>query len=464
FQDKNQFILPVWRQVLWSILYAGMVIVATGGNLIVIWIVLAHKRMRTVTNYFLLNLSVADTMVSTLNVTFNFVYMLNSHWPFGELYCKITQFIAVLSISASVFSLMSISIDRIWPPLSPDPNPIERGLEWYEKDLKEREGQMDDLDNLWMRTYTDTLTDGEERVICYMEWPDGVTNESMQEIREGSKKLYKIGSGRLLNRDPQQGSIPSTFIETFSFRFNVAFLIITYVVPILSMTYTYARIGLELWGSQSIGECTQRQMDNIKSKRRHRPNPIAYDEFDSPIGIIVKGQRFFLHLKGLGNFVNRVVKMMMVVVIIFAVCWLPYQLYFIVTSYLPDITNSEYIQETYLAIYWLAMSNSMYNPIIYCWMNARFRRGFKQFFAWLPFVHVSPGALTRREVMTSKRRSYSGSPDHNRIIRNGTVRFNMYTNLTRPGPTSSADTYYTNIPDELGYSKKWKDLEMRSIS
>lgn len=47
------FTLPVWRQVVWSILFGGMVIVATGGNLIVIWIVLAHKRMRTVTNYFL---------------------------------------------------------------------------------------------------------------------------------------------------------------------------------------------------------------------------------------------------------------------------------------------------------------------------------------------------------------------------------------------------------------------------
>ncbi|KAH1022774.1 hypothetical protein HUJ04_012119 [Dendroctonus ponderosae] len=115
----------------------------------------------------------------------------------------------------------------------------------------------------------------------------------------------------------------------------------------------------------------------------------------------------------------RVVKMMMVVVIIFAVCWLPYQLYFIIIAYYPKITRSKYIQETFLAIYWLAMSNSMYNPIIYCWMNARFRRGFKQFFSWLPFVHVSPGALTRREVLTSKRRSYSGSPDHNRIIRNG---------------------------------------------
>lgn len=111
-EDGNQFILPWWKQIMWTCLYVGMVVVGTGGNLIVIWIVLAHKRMRTVTNYFLVNLSIADTMVSTLNVTFNYVYMLNSDWPFGLLYCKINQFVAVLSICASVFTLMAISVDR----------------------------------------------------------------------------------------------------------------------------------------------------------------------------------------------------------------------------------------------------------------------------------------------------------------------------------------------------------------
>ncbi|XP_066256639.1 tachykinin-like peptides receptor 99D isoform X2 [Euwallacea similis] len=394
FEDRNQFILPVWRQVLWSILYAGMVIVATGGNLIVIWIVLAHKRMRTVTNYFLLNLSIADTMVSTLNVTFNYVYMLYSHWPFGELYCKISQFIAVLSVCASVFSLMSISIDRYMAIMTP---------------LKPRMGRIVTLalvvitwvlgiiiglpSLLYYKTYRDTYSNGEERVICYPEWPD---------TRNSNESLYE-------------------------YYFNVIFLVITYLVPILSMTYTYARIGIELWGSQSIGECTQRQMDNIKSKR-------------------------------------RVVKMMMVVVMIFAVCWLPYQLYFIIISYYPKITRSEYIQETFLAIYWLAMSNSMYNPIIYCWMNARFRRGFKQFFSCLPFVQVSPGALTRREVLTSKRRSYSGSPEHNRIIRNGTLRMscNPYTSIAggRPSPSSSTNTCYSHVPDELVLRR----CEMRQLS
>ena len=67
----------------------------------------------------------------------------------------------------------------------------------------------------------------------------------------------------------------------------------------------------------------------------------------------------------------QVVKMMVVVVVIFAVCWLPFHVYFIIMSHVPEIGNWAYIQEVYLFIYWLAMSNSMYNPIIYWWMNAK---------------------------------------------------------------------------------------------
>lgn len=45
-------------------------------------------------------------------------------------------------------------------------------------------------------------------------------------------------------------------------------MVLTYILPIGSMTFTYARIGLELWGSQSIGENTAGQLEGIRSKRR----------------------------------------------------------------------------------------------------------------------------------------------------------------------------------------------------
>jgi len=68
----------------------------------------------------------------------------------------------------------------------------------------------------------------------------------------------------------------------------------------------------------------------------------------------------------------QIVKMMILIVVIFAVCWLPQHVYFVVVSLYPDITHHKSIQHVYLVFYWFAMSNAMYNPIIYCWMNARF--------------------------------------------------------------------------------------------
>lgn len=61
----------------WVILFTCMVVIASGGNLIVIHIVCTNREMKSVTNKFLVNLSFADTMVSTLNVIFNFISMLN---------------------------------------------------------------------------------------------------------------------------------------------------------------------------------------------------------------------------------------------------------------------------------------------------------------------------------------------------------------------------------------------------
>lgn len=45
-------------------------------------------------------------------------------------------------------------------------------------------------------------------------------------------------------------------------------MILTYFLPVISMTATYSRVGLELWGSKAIGEYTPRQVENVKSKRR----------------------------------------------------------------------------------------------------------------------------------------------------------------------------------------------------
>ncbi|KAL9693792.1 hypothetical protein quinque_013077 [Culex quinquefasciatus] len=109
---KSPYELPWQQKMAWGVVFGAMLLVAITGNCIVLWIVLAHRRMRTVTNYFLLNLSVADLLMSSLNCSFNFIFMLNSDWPFGAVYCTINNFMANMSVASSVFTLVAISLDR----------------------------------------------------------------------------------------------------------------------------------------------------------------------------------------------------------------------------------------------------------------------------------------------------------------------------------------------------------------
>lgn len=110
--EEDSYSLELWQRVFWSTVFSLMVIIAFLGNTGVILIVLLNKQMRTVTNMFIVNLSIADLLVSSGNVIFNFVYMLDGHWTFGRLYCKISNFIAILSVACSCFTLMAISVDR----------------------------------------------------------------------------------------------------------------------------------------------------------------------------------------------------------------------------------------------------------------------------------------------------------------------------------------------------------------
>lgn len=53
--DSNRLVQPAWQVTLWAVAYCTIVAVSVVGNVVVVWIILAHKRMRTVTNYFLVN-------------------------------------------------------------------------------------------------------------------------------------------------------------------------------------------------------------------------------------------------------------------------------------------------------------------------------------------------------------------------------------------------------------------------
>lgn len=71
------------------------------------------------------------------------------------------------------------------------------------------------------------------------------------------------------------------------------------------------------------------------------------------------------------NAKRKTIKMLMFVVAVFAICWLPYHVMFMLEDFL-DINFTLSFQ---YAIKWLAMSSICYNPFIYFWLNNGYRQG-----------------------------------------------------------------------------------------
>uniref|UniRef100_B3P868 GG11522 n=2 Tax=Drosophila erecta TaxID=7220 RepID=B3P868_DROER len=80
------------------------------------------------------------------------------------------------------------------------------------------------------------------------------------------------------------------------------------------------------------------------------------------------------------------VKMMLTVVFVFTSCWLPFNILQLLLND-EDFAHWEPLPYVWFAFHWLAMSHCCYNPIIYCYMNARFRSGFVQLMHRMPGLH-----------------------------------------------------------------------------
>ncbi len=73
---------------------------------------LAHRYMRTIPNAFIASMSASDLLMASFNTTFNYVFMRDMRWDFGPAYCSVNNFLAVVTVSASVLNLTAMSADR----------------------------------------------------------------------------------------------------------------------------------------------------------------------------------------------------------------------------------------------------------------------------------------------------------------------------------------------------------------
>ncbi|XP_037029317.1 RYamide receptor-like isoform X2 [Bradysia coprophila] len=134
-----------------------------------------------------------------------------------------------------------------------------------------------------------------------------------------------------------------------NYYYTLALLTLQFVIPLAVLIFTYTRIAIAVWGKRPPGEA-----ENSRDQRMARSK-------------------------------RKMIKMMVTVVIVFIICWLPFNVLVLLLNDSAFVTW-EPIPYFWFAFHWLAMSHSCYNPVIYCYMNARFRGGFVQILHCIPGV------------------------------------------------------------------------------
>lgn len=74
---------------------------------------------------------------------------------------------------------------------------------------------------------------------------------------------------------------------------------------------------------------------------------------------------------------RKTIQMLLVVISLFACCWLPLNVYHLVSDVASSAGMWRHNSNAFLACHWLAMSSVCYNPFVYCWLNAAFRDAVK---------------------------------------------------------------------------------------
>ncbi|CAD5221158.1 unnamed protein product [Bursaphelenchus xylophilus] len=311
----GEFPIKHSRSVEWFvwISFSSLISVALIGNASVMWIIINNKAMHYSFNYFLFNMAVADFLMALLNTgttwTFNFYY----DWWYGS-FCHFNNFFGVAPTCISVFTMMIVSHDRCTAIVDP-----------LGKFAMSRRRTLSLIVAIWLAAALVSL-------------PNVLA--SRVETRYYYSKMSK--------------SLTTTYLckneYDYKFVYDDALFVVQYAIPLLVLTYTFARILFAL-----------RRNNFPSSSRISQPRNLERDK-------------------------RKIVKMLALVVIIFMVCWLPYQLYHMFPEFFMGKDDTNFGTYRYLFFYWLAMSACMYNPIIYCVFSARFRVGFVYLFRWLPFI------------------------------------------------------------------------------
>ncbi|XP_030066292.1 probable G-protein coupled receptor 83 [Microcaecilia unicolor] len=279
--------------------YSVIILISLFGNILVCHVVMKNKRMHSATSLFIVNLAIADLMITLLNTPFTLVRFVSSTWVFGKVMCHVSRFVQYCSVHVSVLTLTAIALDRhqvIMHPLKPRMSTVRGviciGVIWVLASCFS-------LPHAIYQKLGEFYIGNSVRMVCLVSFPHP----------------------------------PDLFWKYL----DLATFVLLYVLPLFVISITYTTVAKKLWMRNAIGDITMEQYYAHRRKKK------------------------------------MTLKMLMLVVVVFAVCWFPLNCYVVLMSSRAIGINNA----LYFAFHWFAMSSTCYNPFIYCWLNESFRSELK---------------------------------------------------------------------------------------
>lgn len=286
------------------------------GNGVVCFIVLSSKHMRTVTNLFILNLAVGDLLVGIFCMPTTLIDSITAGWPFGNTICKMNGMVQGISVSASVFTLVAIAVDRFHCIVYP---------------------------------FKQKLTISTAVVIIAVIWVLAIAIMCPTAVMSHVKEIRHF---RVIGTNNQTGPVywcsehwPNPQMKKI---YTTVLFSNIYLAPLSLIVIMYARIGITLFKSEL----------NVESKNHQQQRHAVSRRKQKVIKMLIIIALLFLlswlplwTLIMLNDYAN-----------------LTENQYQIINIYI------------YPFAHWLAFSNSSINPIIYGFFNENFRRGFQAAF------------------------------------------------------------------------------------